>query len=146
MKNRINYPLYLLVQWTWGAIQNLLGAFLYLFLIIKDPRRKRGTFFGSKVISWKLDGSAAIGMFIFLDDRLRDPTRVLVHEFGHTIQSCILGPFYLLVIGIPSLLWANLPMFRRNRRRGRYTYSRFYPEAWANRLGRKHTGLPSIDR
>ena len=146
MKNKFSYPLYLFLQWTWGILQNVIGGLLYLFLILKDPRRMRGNFFGAKVISWKLDGSAGIGMFIFLDDRLRDPRRVLVHEYGHTIQSCILGPFYLFIIGIPSLIWANLPVFQRNRRKGRYTYSRFYPEKWANRLGRRYTGLDSIDR
>ena len=26
------------------------------------------------------------------------------HEYGHTIQSRILGPFYLIIIGLPSLI------------------------------------------
>lgn len=33
---------------------------------------------------------------------------LLVHEYGHTIQSMILGPLYLIVIGIPSTLWGFL--------------------------------------
>lgn len=27
------------------------------------------------------------------------------HEYGHSVQSRILGPLYLLLIGLPSLLW-----------------------------------------
>lgn len=32
----------------------------------------------------------------------------LRHELGHTRQSKILGPLYLLVIGLPSLIHAGL--------------------------------------
>lgn len=143
---RINSFTYYLLQMTWGIIQNTLGFLIYVFLMIRNPRRRKGRFFNSRVVSWDLDESAGIGMFIFLGDRrLKDPTRVLVHEYGHTIQSCILGPLYLFVIGIPSFIWAHYPRFERNRRNGKYTYSRFYPESWANKLGRKYTGLPSID-
>lgn len=143
---RINNFLYYVLQMTWGIIQNALGFLLYVFLLLKNQRRARGRFFNAQVLSWDLDASAAIGMFIFLSRRhLDNPTRVLVHEYGHTIQSCILGPLYLLIIGIPSFIWANYPRFERNRRRGKYTYSIFYPERWANYLGRKYTGLPSIN-
>lgn len=138
--------LYYIVQWTWGLIQNILGAFIYLFLILKDTNRNKESFFNAKVISWKRHGSMALGMFIFLDERLDNyKTRTLVHEYGHTIQSIILGPLYLLVIGIPSFIWANTPYFERNRRRGKYNYSYLYTEKWANYLGRKYTGLESID-
>lgn len=30
--------------------------------------------------------------------------QLLVHEYGHTIQSLMLGPLYLAIIGIPSTL------------------------------------------
>ena len=139
--NRVILPLYYLVQLTWGSIQNALGLFLMLFLFIIDPRRERGFFFGSFVCRWKLRSSMSLGIFIFLGENNR---HVLVHEYGHSIQSCILGPFYLPLIGLPSALWANLPRFRRQRRRGRYKYSSFYTERWANYLGRKYTRMEPI--
>lgn len=146
MNRRFNIYLYYFLQLTWGIIQNILGFLIYGFLLIKNPRRKKGNFFGAKVLSWSLKESAGIGMFIFLEDRNDDYlTPIVVHEYGHTIQSCILGPLYLFVVGIPSFIWANYPRFERNRRRGKYTYSIFYPERWANYLGRKYTGLPSIN-
>ena len=140
----MNKFLYYFLQLTWGIIQNILGFLIYIFLFLKNPRRIRGNFFNSKVITWHLQGSAGIGMFIFLSDRSSHFKRVLVHEYGHTIQSCILGPFYLLVIGIPSFIWAHNKRFERNRIRGLYRYSSFYPERWANYLGEKYTGLSSI--
>ena len=47
------------------------------------------------------------------------------HEYGHTYQSRILGPLYLIVIGIPSLLSASL-------RPGKH--GQLYTERWANSM------------
>ena len=57
-----------------------------------------------------------IGMFIFISEKCPKGLesnlsmqetfeRTKVHEYGHTIQSIILGPLFLLVIGIPSCIW-----------------------------------------
>lgn len=46
------------------------------------------------------------------------------HEYGHTWQNRILGPFYLFVIGIPSLISAS------TRPGG---HSSFYTERWADK-------------
>ena len=144
--HRVNLFLYYLIQFSWGLIQNCLGFLIYVFLMIKNPMRRRGRFNGSRIITWSLSSSAALGIFIFLSESLvAHPTRVVVHEYGHTIQSCILGPLYLFIIGIASFIWAQFPAFKRKRRAGKYTYSVFYPEKWANYLGHKYTGLPSID-
>jgi len=52
---------------------------------------------------------AFVGLDLEMDKRLENripddeiEQRTLVHEYGHTIQSIILGPLYLLIIGIPS--------------------------------------------
>ena len=52
------------------------------------------------------------------------------HEWGHTRQSRMLGPLYLIVIGLPSLLWAA--WWNPGRKAG---YFDFYTEKWADRLG-----------
>lgn len=146
IRRRPNLFLYYLLQYTWGIIQNILGFLLYVVLSLRKKRRLRGLFNGARILSWDNNGSLALGRYIFISNYIvGNPIRVIVHEYGHTIQSCILGPFYIPIIGIPSLLWAKMPNFRRNRLRGRYTYSSFYPEKWANHLGRKYTKLPSID-
>ena len=53
------------------------------------------------------------------------------HEFGHVLQSRMLGPLYLMVIGLPSLLWAWLG----DRIAPGKSYYWFYTERWADRLG-----------
>lgn len=133
--------IYYFLQLTWGIIQNILGFFVYLFVRISDPKCLHCRFFCSFACKWKLRSSMSLGMFLFIGE---DNYRVLVHEYGHSIQSMILGPFYLPLIGIPSLIWAQTPRYKRKRRKGIYRYSSFYPERWANYLGRKYTTLDSI--
>ena len=79
-------------------------------------------------------------MFLFLSERSWTNPQVLVHEFGHAVQSAILGPLFLPVMGIPSFLWCNLPPCRRLRREKGVSYYRFYPESTANKLGAWATG------
>ena len=55
--------LYYVLQWTWGIVQNLLGASLTLLLV----RRPKERFFGAVVTRWRLGGSMSLGMFLFLD-------------------------------------------------------------------------------
>ena len=69
---------------------------------------------------------------------------LMVHEYGHTIQSLIFGPFYLLAVGIPSLVWSFWPALVKKREQERISYFSAYPERWANQLGEKATGDTSI--
>ncbi|MDE7360614.1 MAG: hypothetical protein K2N38_01635 [Oscillospiraceae bacterium] len=103
---------------------------------------------GAAATVWRSKrGSLGLGMFIFISesesaDRFAFTLR---HEYGHTLQSIILGPLFLPVIGLPSLLWAGLPVFRRYRGRRGVSYYSFYPERWANFLGeRAETTRPEI--
>ena len=66
---------------------------------------------------------------------------IVAHEYGHTIQSLMFGPFYLLVIGIPSMVWSRFPVFRKKRVREKKSYFSVYPEKQATRLGEKFTGF-----
>lgn len=65
----------------------------------------------------------------------------LRHEYGHTRQSRLLGPLYLPVVGIPSLL-RNLydRLFHRHwspSRSAKWYYTSF-PESWADNLAHIH--------
>lgn len=47
----------------------------------------------------------SLGLFIFMfGGRYIGDEETLKHEYGHSIQSKILGPLYLIVIGLPSLM------------------------------------------
>lgn len=125
--------LFRLWQWTWGFPQTLIG-FIVFFICRKQPH---GIYHGCITTRWNNRGSLGMGMFLFLG---RDDEQVRVHEYGHAVQSAILGPLFLPIMGIPSFLWCNLPPCRRLRKEKGVSYYRFYPESTANRLGAWATG------
>ena len=116
-------------QWIWGLPQTLIGAVIYV-LCRKCPHER---YHGAVVTHWNQRGSLGVGMFLFLGE---DDPQVVVHEYGHAVQSLILGPLFLPVMGIPSFLWCNLPPCRRLRKEKGVSYYAFYPEKSANFLGR----------
>lgn len=121
------------IQCTWGMAQSLAGFVIFL-LHIKD---KHFLYKGAVVTVWDRKVGLSLGMFIFV---WPEDTKVLVHEYGHSIQSMILGPLYLLLVGIPSALWANTKVFKARRRAKKISYYAFYPERWASSLGERVTG------
>ena len=141
----INRLVYTVLQWTWGIIQNILGLILFGIVKRRNPGRRKERYHGAIVSDWKARHSMGLGMFIFFGHRgTPDADKVLVHEWGHTVQSMILGPLFLLVIGLPSVIWADLPCFRRLRARTGMPYTWLYCEKWANILGEKLLHKPAI--
>ncbi|MBR2787585.1 MAG: hypothetical protein IKD94_00335 [Erysipelotrichaceae bacterium] len=141
MNNKLYLLVFYLMQWTWGIMQNVLGFLLFCLLYLKKGKLKTEMYRGAIATMWRQRSSVSLGMFIFLGTSDR---RVLVHEYGHCIQSMILGPLYLPLIGIPSFIWCNAPHFRRQRKKGTCRYSSFYTEKWANHLGHKVTNEEPI--
>lgn len=146
--------LYVLIQSTWGILQTLLGGVLFL-LHLSSPHR---FYHGAVVTRWQAKSSISLGLFVFITDepyfykKLKHNytkqdlfDRLLVHEYGHTVQSLILGPLYLIIMGIPSTLWGFLPHFANQRKQGR-SYFSFFTESWANRLGERVTGQCSMEQ
>ncbi len=124
--------LFWLVHLSWGAAQTLVGALTCLFFV----RCEHAWYHGAFVTYWTRRDSASIGPFVFIG-RARPSLqkKILVHEFGHCVQSLMLGPLFLPLVALPSGLWATV--FHRRSRRNYYT---FPTERSANRLGRRATG------
>ena len=113
---------------------------------------------GAVVTEWQGKSSVSLGLFVFVTaepfflDKLPEypreelSARLLVHEYGHTIQSLILGPLYLPFMGIPSTLWGFLPAANRFRREKKVSYFAFFTEKWANALGEWVTGETSMEQ
>ena len=121
--------LYVLCQCTWGLLQTVVGAVLCL-----TCRGCQRTFHrGAVVTQWRREEGLSLGLFIFVPQDGGE--RLLSHEYGHTLQSLLLGPLYLLVIGLPSVIWAGLPALARRRARRNISYYAFYTERWADRWG-----------
>lgn len=147
--------LYVIWQCTWGILQTLLG-FLHFLIYIKC---KHYFYHGAIVTEWNNRSSVSLGMFVFVTaepyfyEKLKDEysmeelsKRLLVHEYGHTIQSLLLGPLYLIVIGIPSTLWGFLPYYNNKRKKEGLSYFSCFTESWANAWGEKVTGEKSMEQ
>lgn len=143
--------LYSIVQCTWGILQTLLGFVVFLL----HYKNKHFRYHGAIITVWEPKTSVSLGLFVFVTSEpffapkyegkistVELSNRLLVHEYGHTIQSLILGPLYLIVIGIPSTLWGFLG--GKKRRDEQVPYGAFFTEKWANQLGEQVTGEESI--
>ena len=132
---------------TWELPQTLLGVLVCSFVKLFDREAKTFRAPSATLVTRTtlLGGGVSLGMFLFSFDYERRFGRKLVaaqqrmeaHELGHARQSCLLGPLYLFIVGVPSISRAAL--FRIARAAGRRIpadrYYRGYPEAWADRLG-----------
>ena len=137
-----------ILQWTWCLPQNLLGALALLFF-----RGSRSRYHGAFVTVYRVRpgarslGGFSLGSFIFMPETWPavDLERIVVHEYGHTVQSLFLGPFYLFVVGLPSVLWSRRFMRRRSVYRARgVEYTDRFPENSASSLGERVTGEKSV--
>lgn len=114
--------------YLWQLPQNLVGLILTLFykfdstVVHKDKIIR---------ICHNFPGGISLGDYIFVSKKNWNTIR---HEYGHSVQSKYLGPLYLIVIGLPSIIWAGLygtKLFPYTKN-GYYV---FYSEKWADKLG-----------
>lgn len=131
MKNLIIVLLYI-----WQLPQNIVALlYRYVFMGKNRGEETRQNVKGRNIrVVYKstCDGSVSLGSHIFISNCVgwkKDLT--IAHELGHTVQSLYLGPLYLIVVGIPSILWASI---RRLGFFGKTSYYAFYTEKWADRI------------
>ena len=80
----------------------------------------------------------SLGNYIFLDSNGYYDYKTIKHEHGHQMQSLMLGPLYLIVIGLPSITGNIINRITRMYFRKYYDPNFYYKqpwEAWADRLG-----------
>jgi len=113
-------------EYAWQLPQHALA----LAMIKVLDAKKSGTVydFSSKRLS-----SFSLGEYILCNKRKPFNTNDYKHEAGHSRQSLILGPLYLIVIGIPSCI-GNMA-FRNKWVRKHLDYYSLPWESWADRLG-----------
>ena len=125
-----------LILFIWQLPQHIVAIiyFGYLVMMCKDlgvdSRYKQAI-----VIPCIMRGAITLGNYVFvgLNSEYKETVK---HELGHTIQSKILGPLYLIVIGIPSITYCGLRrLFPSLRKKNYYD---FYTEKWANNLSEKY--------
>ena len=125
-----------LILFIWQLPQHIVALiyFGYLVMMCKDlgvdSRYKQAI-----VIPCIMRGAITLGNYVFvgLNSEYR---KTVKHELGHTIQSKILGPLYLIVIGIPSITYCGLRrLFPSLRKKNYYD---FFSEKSANYLSEKY--------
>jgi len=115
----------------WQLPQIVIGLILLLKLSLskgithRDTYHHKYIFFGPQCPT-----GLSLGIFVFVQS---STTKAIIrHELGHCKQSEILGPLYLLIVGIPSV---TMNLLSQHNERFRSRYFQRFPENWADRLG-----------
>ena len=87
--------IYRIWQCTWGILQTFLG----LIMFILHFKRKHYAYHGAIITEWNVKSSMSLGLFVFVTSEpyfakkyegqinIEELSkRLLVHEYGHTIQ------------------------------------------------------------
>jgi len=127
------------VLFIWELPQNLLGLLVYA--IMKSRRKILNTELEAHHLFIEThDTGVSLGWFIFwtpsgnrFEHYVND---CRMHEHGHSKQSVMLGPLYLIIVGIPSLSRVLYSRWYRKRYGQSWkNYFNGFPENWADKLG-----------
>lgn len=110
---------YWLVQLTWGSLTTFVG--LATLLVLKAAKKKvEKNCFGFVIEVGDCDwGGVSLGpvaitaTYSSMNERYMKHIRR--HEFGHSVQQLVLGPLFLLLVALPSVI--------------RYWHVRLHPES-----------------
>jgi len=129
-------------QWVWGILQTILGLFGFVFILIFSDKRKIRYYKGVLITVWagkRFFSGVSLGFFVLLHEKsmirqsydsifICPEEETINHEYGHCIQSIMLGPLYLFIVGIKSLI--NYWTCKNTK-----VYYTLFPEKWADKLG-----------
>lgn len=120
------------LMWLWQFPQNILA--ICIEGILCEAAYREGKIDGNTLIYNYVLPTMSLGNYIFVNGM--SSNTAIKHSHGHSKQSRILGPLYLVVIGIPSLL--HLIVYNICSKIGfSWDYYKFYTELWANKLAEK---------
>jgi hypothetical protein len=87
--------------------KNILGTIMFIVYRATGSICKIERIDGRFVIEISSDGAVSMGIFFHTKhDRAIVPVGLenRAHEWGHSVQSRMFGPLYLLLVGVPSVL------------------------------------------
>lgn len=129
--------------YIWQLPQNLLALILmpvYNIIIGKPEIRE---YKGIKYV-WYKDwrNGVSLGNYVLIGTYYDNRLDTINHEYGHTRQSVYLGPLYLILIGLPSIVWNTIDRIL-TRTVESWTWEKSYKiyyyympwERWADKLG-----------
>ena len=118
------------IKWLWQFPQNML-ALCIEGILCKAAYREGKADGNTIIVNIVLPSAMSLGDYLFVSPM--SSQKSIQHECGHSKQSDILGPLYLIVIGIPSLLH-NMAHYLCSKIGIKWNYYSFYTESWANKL------------
>ena len=125
---------FIVLDGLWEAPQIIVGAIVKL-VYIKYGSREVATYKQGvcQIQNWGMTSGVSLGWWQFTWKYATVTTAS--HEVAHSIESVALGPLYLVVIGLPSILWAGVihPYFVPDK-----SYYWFYTERITDRIA----GIP----
>jgi len=119
----------------WEFPQHLLAFILLkVFKISHKEKYKTATVY---YIDSKFMFGASLGEYILIHKDWSNMKKTIKHEYGHTLQSYMFGPLYLLIIGLPSVIQNILSsiFYKLGKPEMHRNYYKRYPESWADKLG-----------
>lgn len=114
-------------SYIWQLPQNLLG------LLLRAIYKGHDSVYEDAIVrrSTSMSGGISLGKYIIVSQWATKKT--IMHEYGHCLQSRKFGWFYLLLIGLPSVVWAML--YGSVIKPTLNGYYKFITECSADRLG-----------
>jgi hypothetical protein len=117
------------MKYLWQLPQNILAMLIY-FIYKKSLPQVR--IYKDSVIYYIVGfpGGLSLGHYIFL--QYDCDMNMVNHEYGHTLQSKMLGWLYLPIVSLPSFIMAGLTNLHILKIENYYKH---FPENWADKLG-----------
>lgn len=145
MKIIIKQFLYTIWLCIWNFIPTTIGAFSWLIcrFIGYETKFYKGAIV-TIVKNKKFNAGLNLGLFIFISEGAEN---LLPHEWGHSIQGCILGPLWIFLVGIPSTVRFWYREFIRKYNYDKYKILPPYDSIWfektATLIGNKYSNINS---
>lgn len=140
-RNPLKEFVFIFLQCTWGFLPTLIGGIYFIRLRHRYPHERYRSCIDTR---WNTRSGLSLGLFVFTpNDEIQDAAKIRVHEYGHSIQSIVLGPLFW-IIGLISIAWGQLPYFARLRREKQLPYTACFVESWASKWGELVTGEEAI--
>lgn len=124
--------LYIILNYTWGIITAFIGLIVSLILLCTkhNPIRFYSTWYFQIYTSW---GGLELGQCFIRDTTSNNS--INYHEYGHTYQNAILGPFFIFVVWLPSAIRYWYQRIRQSKNKNNKPYDLIWFEGNASEIG-----------
>lgn len=143
MPSKKDIIIFYLLSFTWGIVMTLVGLFALLYIYLFMHKSVDIFMVAGRVCirhKTKIFGGISLGIVYYIDKR--NSYRLHTHELGHTVQNVMFGLLFPVLIGIPSVIRANLrrkfPSLRYDRHKRYIEYDSIWFEGQATELGEKY--------